>query len=107
LRELQGVIAKLTHNRVSDPARELDDALPWRSGALVHDMLELVADRRPLTPLLQRFAIAVTARDVDTAYRASRDSPARDPAGLDCGGGRPASLAPEPAGTVDPVHLRR
>jgi DNA-binding FadR family transcriptional regulator len=72
LRELQGVIAKLTHNRVMILlANSMMRFLAQRP--LVHDMLELVQDRRPLTPLLQRFAIAVAARDVDTAHRASRE----------------------------------
>ena len=72
LRELQGVIAKLTHNRVMILlANSMMRFLAQRP--LVHDMLELVADRRPLVPLLQRFAIAVAARDTDTAHRAARD----------------------------------
>jgi hypothetical protein len=41
--------------------------------ALVQEMLALVSDRRPLVPLLQRLAIAVAARDADTAHRAARD----------------------------------
>jgi DNA-binding FadR family transcriptional regulator len=72
LRELQGVIAKLTHNRVMILlANSMMRFLAQRP--LVHDMLDLVSDRRPLAPLLQRFAIAVAARDVDTAHRAARD----------------------------------
>lgn len=72
LRELQGVIAKLTHNRVMVLlANSMMRFLAQRE--LVHDMLELVQDRRPLTPLLQRFAIAVAARDPDTAHRSARE----------------------------------
>lgn len=72
LRELQGVIAKLTHNRVMILlANSMMRFLAQRP--LVRDMLELVADRRPLVPLLQRFSIAVAARDADTAQRAARD----------------------------------
>jgi GntR family transcriptional regulator, transcriptional repressor for pyruvate dehydrogenase complex len=72
LRELQGVIAKLTHNRVMILlANSMMRFLAQR--ALVHDMLELVQDRRPLLPLLQRFAIACAARDAETAHRAARD----------------------------------
>jgi GntR family transcriptional regulator, transcriptional repressor for pyruvate dehydrogenase complex len=72
LRELQGVIARLTHNRVMILlANSMMRFLAQRP--LVQDMLELVSDRRPLAPLLQRFAIAVAARDSDTAHRAARD----------------------------------
>jgi DNA-binding FadR family transcriptional regulator len=72
LRELQGVIARLTHNRVMILlANSMMRFLAQRP--LVHDMLELVSDRRPLAPLLQRFAIAVAARDLDTAHRSARD----------------------------------
>jgi len=72
LRELQGVIARLTHNRVLILlANSMMRFLAQRP--LVHDMLEMVADRRPLHPLLQRFAIAIAARDSDTAHRAARD----------------------------------
>lgn len=72
LRELQGVIARLTHNRVMILlANSMMRFLAQRP--LVHDMLELVSDRRPLAPLLQRFAIAVAARDVETAHRAARE----------------------------------
>jgi DNA-binding FadR family transcriptional regulator len=73
LRELQGVIARLTHNRVMILlANSMMRFLAQRP--LVQDMLELVSDRRPLVPSLQRFAIAVAARDVDTAQRAARDA---------------------------------
>lgn len=72
LRELQGVIARLTHNRVMVLlANSMMRFLAQRP--LVHHMMDLVADRRPLLPLLQRFAIAVAARDVETAHRAARD----------------------------------
>ena len=66
------MIAKLTHNRVMILlANSMTRFLAQRP--LVQDMLELVQDRRPLTPLLQRFAIAVAARDVETAHRAARE----------------------------------
>jgi GntR family transcriptional regulator, transcriptional repressor for pyruvate dehydrogenase complex len=72
LRELQGVIARLTHNRVMVLlANSMMRFLAQRP--LVHHMLDLAVDRRPLLPLLQRFAIAVGARDVDTAHRAARE----------------------------------
>ncbi len=72
LRELQGVFARLTHNRVMILlANSMMRFLAQRP--LVQQMLELVSDRRPLVPLLQRFAIAVAARDADTAHRAARD----------------------------------
>jgi hypothetical protein len=41
--------------------------------ALVKDMLELVADRRQVLPLLQRLAIALSARDAETAIRTGRE----------------------------------
>jgi GntR family transcriptional repressor for pyruvate dehydrogenase complex len=72
LRELQGVIAKLTHNRVMVLlANSMMRFLAQRE--LVHDMIGLVQDRRPLVPLLQRFAIAVAARDHETAHRSALD----------------------------------
>jgi len=72
LRELQGVIAKLTHNRVMVLlANSMMRFLAQRP--LVRDMLGLVEDRRPLLPLLQRFSISVAARDVETAQRVSRE----------------------------------
>ena len=72
LRELQGVIARLTHNRVMILlANSMMRFLAQRP--LVRGMLELVQDRRALLPLLQRFAIAVAARDLDTAQRAARE----------------------------------
>jgi len=72
LRELQGVFARLTQNRVMILlANSMMRFLAQR--ALVHDMLDLVQDRRALLPLLQRFAIAAAARDAETAHRASRE----------------------------------
>ena len=72
LRELQGAIARLTHNRVLILlANSMMRFLAQRS--LVHAMLELVGDRRQLTPLLQRFAFAVAARDAESAGRSGRE----------------------------------
>jgi len=72
LRELQGAIAKLTHNRVMILlANSMMRFLAQRS--LVRAMLELVSDRRPLIPLLQRFAFAVAARDAESASRSGRE----------------------------------
>jgi len=72
LRELQPVIAKLTHNRVIILlANSMTRFLAQR--ALVDDMLELVSDRRQLLPLLQKLAIAFTARDAETAIRTGRE----------------------------------
>lgn len=72
LRELQPVIAKLTHNRVIILlANSMTRFLAQR--ALVDDMLELVGDRRQLLPLLQKLAISLTARDAETAIRTGRE----------------------------------
>jgi DNA-binding FadR family transcriptional regulator len=72
LRELQGVIAKLTHNRVMILlANSMMRFLAQR--ALVRAMLDMVSDRRPIVPLLQRFGFAVAARDSESASRTGRE----------------------------------
>jgi GntR family transcriptional regulator, transcriptional repressor for pyruvate dehydrogenase complex len=72
LRELQGTYAKLTHNRVMILlANSMMRFLAQRT--LVQDMLAMVTDRRPVLPLLQRFAFATAARDVESATRAGRE----------------------------------
>ena len=72
LRELQPVIARLTRNRVMILlANSMTRFLAQRG--LVQDMLERVADRRQLLPLLQRLALATSARDAETAQRTGRE----------------------------------
>ena len=72
LRELQGAIAKLTHNRVMIMlANSMMRFLAQRP--LVQAIVELVADRRQIIPLLQRVAFAVAARDAESATRSGRD----------------------------------
>ena len=72
LRELQPIIARLTHNRVIVLlANSMTRFLAQR--ALVQDMLDLVADRRQLIPLLHKLAISFTARDAETAIRTGRE----------------------------------
>lgn len=72
LRELQGVIAKLTHNRVMILlANSMMRFLAQRP--LVHAMLDMVSDRRQVLPLLQRFGFAIAARDSESATRSGRD----------------------------------
>ena len=72
LRELQGVMARMTHNRVMILlANSMMRFLAQRP--LVRDMLAMVQDRKSLTPQLQRYALAVGARDVETAQRVGRD----------------------------------
>src|SRR5262249_31761759 len=64
--------AKLTHNRVIILlANSMTRFLAQR--ALVDDMLDMVSDRRQLLPLLQKLAIAFTARDAETAIRTGRE----------------------------------
>jgi DNA-binding FadR family transcriptional regulator len=68
LRELQVVVARLAHNRVVVIlANSMTRFLAQRS--LVREMAQLIADRRPVVPLLQRFAYALAARDAETAEK--------------------------------------
>ncbi|MEX2205927.1 MAG: GntR family transcriptional regulator [Myxococcota bacterium] len=69
--ELLVVFARMTHNRVililaNSVTRFLAEREP-------HDPALLEAERRKLRPLLQRLALAISARDADTASRAGRD----------------------------------
>jgi GntR family transcriptional repressor for pyruvate dehydrogenase complex len=72
LRDLQIVLARLTHNRVLVIlANTMTRFLAERG--LRRDLLALAADRPRLRPLLARVAVAMEARDVETADRASRE----------------------------------
>jgi DNA-binding FadR family transcriptional regulator len=72
LRDLQVVLARLTHNRVLVIlANSMTRFLAERG--LRRDLLALAADRPRLRPLLARLAVAMEARDVETAERASRE----------------------------------
>jgi GntR family transcriptional repressor for pyruvate dehydrogenase complex len=72
LRDLQVVLARLTHNRVLVIlANTLTRFLAERG--LRRDLLALAADRPRLRPLLARLAVAMEARDVETAERAARE----------------------------------
>jgi len=72
LRELQVVFARMTHNRVllilaNSIARFLAERGSGR------DLVELAGARPKLRPLLQRLALAIAARDAETADRAGRE----------------------------------
>ncbi len=97
LRELQPVIARLTHNRVIVLlANSMTRFLAQR--ALVQDMLELVEDRRQVLPLLQRLAVAMSARDAETATRTGREILRRvTRLVVAAAEGGPGSAPPEPA----------
>ncbi len=70
--QLHETFARMTHNRVililaNSVTRFLASSEPLR------DPVSFAAERRKLRPLLQRLAVAVSARDADTAARAGRD----------------------------------
>jgi DNA-binding FadR family transcriptional regulator len=68
LRELQVVVARLAHNRVMVIlANSMTRFLAQRP--LVREMAQLIHDRRPIVPLLQRFAYALAARDAETSEK--------------------------------------
>lgn len=72
LSELHVAFARMTHNRVililaNSVTRFLAHREPSRDSA------SFAAERRKLRPLLQRLALAISARDADTAARAGRD----------------------------------
>lgn len=72
LRELPVVFARMTHNQVllilaNSVARFL------AAGSLRRELYEITAERPKLRSLLQRLALAVAARDADTAERAARE----------------------------------
>ncbi len=72
LHELHAGFARMTHNPVililaNSVTRFLASREPLR------DPASIVAERRKLRPLLQRLALATSARDAETASRAGRD----------------------------------
>jgi GntR family transcriptional repressor for pyruvate dehydrogenase complex len=72
LSELHVAFARMTHNRVililaNSVTRFLAEREPLR------DLGTFGAERRKLRPLLQRLAVAISARDSDTASRSGRD----------------------------------
>jgi len=72
LGELYVAFARMTHNRVililaNSVTRFLAEREPLR------DLATVGAERRKLRPLLHRLAVAISARDADTAARAGRD----------------------------------
>jgi GntR family transcriptional repressor for pyruvate dehydrogenase complex len=72
LRELPVMFARMTHNQVililaNSVARFLS------AGSQQRERIQVAAERPKLRPLLQRLALAVAARDAETAERAARE----------------------------------
>jgi len=72
LRELHVTLARMTHNRVllilaNSVTRFMAEC------EMPGELIELVAERQKLRPLLQRLALALSARDAETADRTGRE----------------------------------
>ncbi|MGH9884465.1 MAG: FadR/GntR family transcriptional regulator, partial [bacterium] len=97
LRELPVMFARMTHNAVllilaNSVTRFL------AAGSLRRERIEVASERPKLRPLLQRLALAVAARDADTAERAGRELQRRVSRLIE------AAIAPV---EVDPPHPAR
>jgi DNA-binding FadR family transcriptional regulator len=97
LRELPVMFARMTHNHVlMILANSVTRFLA--AGSLRRERIEVAAERSKLRPLLQRLALAVAARDADTAERAGRELQRRIARLIE------AAIAPA---KVDPSHPAR